>query len=165
MMSGKLEELIRMMQILLDEVRIRSTHINPQKAHKPTNTLALHAACTNFKSPRTHSFPISILPQAKSQIFEDTHRVSYGYSGYPQRSLYSGGSGCCEGFKGIGGRVLDGNEETLKRFLREAHKWEEDNSPIADFGLSKVLEDVTETPFTQSTPAANLRRWFAPQVF
>ncbi|KAF5345547.1 hypothetical protein D9758_012005 [Tetrapyrgos nigripes] len=39
------------------------------------------------------------------------------------------------------------------------------NPLIADFGLSKVLEDVTETPFTQSTAAANLCRWFAPEVY
>lgn len=35
---------------------------------------------------------------------------------------------------------------------------------IADFGLSKILEDVTGTPFTQSKGISDSYRWFAPEI-
>ncbi|KAF9268622.1 kinase-like protein [Marasmius fiardii PR-910] len=36
---------------------------------------------------------------------------------------------------------------------------------ISDFGLSKMMEDMTNTPFTQSNGVANLYRWFAPEIY
>ncbi|KAG7090219.1 hypothetical protein E1B28_011820 [Marasmius oreades] len=39
------------------------------------------------------------------------------------------------------------------------------NPLIGDFGLSKMVEDMTNTPFTQSNGVANLYRWFAPEVY
>ncbi|KAJ8077720.1 hypothetical protein PM082_002153 [Marasmius tenuissimus] len=41
----------------------------------------------------------------------------------------------------------------------------EGNPLLADFGLSKMVEDMTSTPFTQSNGAANLYRWFAPEIY
>lgn len=35
---------------------------------------------------------------------------------------------------------------------------------ITDFGLSKILEDVTGTPFTQSKGISDSYRWFAPEI-
>ncbi|KAL0058851.1 hypothetical protein AAF712_014455 [Marasmius tenuissimus] len=40
----------------------------------------------------------------------------------------------------------------------------EGNPLLADFGLSKMIEDMTGVPFTQSQGLANLYRWFAPEV-
>ncbi|KAJ8077706.1 hypothetical protein PM082_002139 [Marasmius tenuissimus] len=36
---------------------------------------------------------------------------------------------------------------------------------LADFGLRKMVEDMTSPPFTQSKGAANLYRWFAPEIY
>ncbi|KAL0572720.1 hypothetical protein V5O48_009245 [Marasmius crinis-equi] len=41
----------------------------------------------------------------------------------------------------------------------------EGNPLIADFGLSKLVEDVTNTPFTESTGVGNIYRWLAPEVY
>ncbi|KAF9256247.1 kinase-like protein [Marasmius fiardii PR-910] len=41
----------------------------------------------------------------------------------------------------------------------------EGNPLIGDFGLSKMMEDMTNTPFTQSNGVANLYRWFAPEIY
>ncbi|KAJ8077721.1 hypothetical protein PM082_002154 [Marasmius tenuissimus] len=41
----------------------------------------------------------------------------------------------------------------------------EGNPLLADFGLSKMVEDMTGTPFTQSNGVANVYRWFAPEIY
>jgi len=38
------------------------------------------------------------------------------------------------------------------------------NPRLADFGLSKILEDLTGTPFTQSRGISDSYRWFAPEL-
>ncbi|KAG7100268.1 hypothetical protein E1B28_002041 [Marasmius oreades] len=38
------------------------------------------------------------------------------------------------------------------------------NPLIGDFGLSKMVQDMTNTPFTQSDGVAALYRWFAPEM-
>ncbi|KAJ8077723.1 hypothetical protein PM082_002156 [Marasmius tenuissimus] len=39
------------------------------------------------------------------------------------------------------------------------------NPLLADFGLSKMVEDMTGVPLTQSNKGTNLYRWFAPEIF
>ncbi|KZS97644.1 kinase-like protein [Sistotremastrum niveocremeum HHB9708] len=36
---------------------------------------------------------------------------------------------------------------------------------LSDFGLSKILEDCTGTPFTQTKGISDSFRWFAPEIF
>ena len=41
---------------------------------------------------------------------------------------------------------------------------EKGNPVIADFGLSKMMADLTEQPFTQSKGVSESYRWFAPEL-
>ncbi|KAJ8077726.1 hypothetical protein PM082_002159 [Marasmius tenuissimus] len=41
----------------------------------------------------------------------------------------------------------------------------EGNPLLADFGLSKMVEDMSSVQFTQTNGAANLYRWFAPEIY
>ncbi|KAF9256250.1 TKL/TKL-ccin protein kinase [Marasmius fiardii PR-910] len=40
----------------------------------------------------------------------------------------------------------------------------EGNPLLSDFGLSKMTEEMTNIPFTQSAGVADLYRWFAPEI-